>query len=87
MSDNSEVKKKGTAQTRATSRYQAKNGLVSASFKLNAADVARFKNACKSVGVPQNRVLTNFIRDFSAAPDLYKDYTEPTPLTLKDVSL
>ena len=51
-------------QTIATSKYQAKIGLISKTYKLKKSIVEEFKQACDSNGESQAEVLTRFMKKY-----------------------
>lgn len=53
------------AQTKATSKYQAKAGYMTKGFKLKRELVQEFEEACKRNGVSQASVLSEFMREYS----------------------
>jgi len=53
------------ASTRATTKYQAKIGLVAKTYKLKSEVVNNFKMACETIGESQANVLTRFMVEFA----------------------
>lgn len=53
-----------TAQTKASSKYQQKVGLISKSYKLKKEVVEAFADACNQRGLSQSKVLTDFMMEF-----------------------
>lgn len=52
------------SQTKATKRYQEKNGLVSKSYKLKKELTIQFKEACERAGVGQAEQITKMMKQF-----------------------
>lgn len=56
----------GTAQTKATNKYREKMGIISKSFKLHKTLLEDFKKACEKNGVPQVKLIREFMEDYVA---------------------
>ena len=52
------------SQTRATTKYQQKIGLISKSFKIKKSLADEFKVACEKAGVGQAATISRLIRKF-----------------------
>ena len=51
-------------QTKATTKYQEKIGLMAKSFKLKKELVERYKETCERLGVGQAATITKFMEKF-----------------------
>ncbi len=56
--------KMSNSQTRATKRYQEKNGLISKSYKLKRELTNQFKEACERAGVSQAEQIAKMMKQF-----------------------
>jgi hypothetical protein len=66
------MQKGGTAQSKATRKYEAKMGMVSKSYKLKGDLAKAFKEACDREGTNQSKELSKFMEQYIAehpAPD------------------
>ena len=54
----------GTSQTRATTRYQMKKGLISKSYKLDKETAELFAEACENAETSQAKEITKFMKRY-----------------------
>ena len=54
----------GTSATKATTRYQAKKGLISKSYKMDRETVELFAEACENEETSQAKELIKFMKRY-----------------------
>lgn len=60
-----------TSQTKATTKYSEKVGLISKSYKLKREVTENFAKACERAGISQARKLTEMMQEFCKEMEIY----------------